>query len=129
MGDIMIDGVTREMTDEERNELSATMAVLMAAAPPFEPHSITDRQFFQQLAIQNMVTQAEALAAVATGTIPTAMQAFVNQLPEDQRFDATMKISGAREFLRSDPLVAAFGQMQGMTSADIDALWVAASVL
>ncbi|KAA0689866.1 hypothetical protein DTW90_30710 [Neorhizobium sp. P12A] len=125
---INIDGVERDMTPEEEADYAATLANPNLLPPPELP-SITDRQFFQQLAAQSLITQTEAIAAVATGTIPAAMQALVNQLPADQQFDAQMKISGAREFLRSDPLVAAFGQMEGMTSADIDALWVAAAAL
>jgi hypothetical protein len=126
---VNIDGVERDMTLEEQADFNLLIAGLVLPAPPFEPQSISDRQFFQQLAVQNLITQAEALAAVTTGTIPSAMQTFVNQLPVDQQFDATMKISGAREFLRSDPLVAAFGKMHDMSPGDIDGLWINASRL
>lgn len=91
--------------------------------PPPVPESISDRQFFQGLAVQGLITEDEALAAVATGTIPAAMQAFIAALPEGQRFGARMVLCGAVEFHRSHPLVSAFGQMQGLDAAGLDDLW------
>ena len=37
------------------------------------PAIISDRQFYQNLAVRGVITQAEALAAVGPGTIPPAM--------------------------------------------------------
>ena len=93
------------------------------------PQAISDRQFFQQLAIMSLITEAEAIAAVATGALPPTMAAFINQLPADQRFAARMALQGATTFLRTNPLVETFGEMQGMTSEQIDDLWRAASLL
>lgn len=101
--------------------------------PPPSPHPvpevISDRQFFQQLAIDGLITQAEALAAVKVGTVPAAMQTFINALPADQQFNANMVLAGATEFRRSNQLVSTFGAAQGMTSDQIDALWIAAAAL
>lgn len=90
---------------------------------------ISDRQFFQQLAIMGKITNAEALAAVRTGAIPAAMQEFIGTLPTAQQFDAEMVLSGAKTFQRSHPLVTAFAGALGFTNDDTDALWVAAAKL
>jgi hypothetical protein len=100
-----------------------------APPPPPVPTEISDRQFFQQLAIAGIITPTEAIAAVATGTIPAALKALVNQLPTDQMFGATMLLSGDVSFSRTHPLTAAIGAAYGMTAAQIDALWTAASKL
>jgi hypothetical protein len=97
-------------------------------APPV-PTDISDRQFFQQLAIAGIITPPEAIAAVATGTIPAALKALVDQLPADQMFGAVMLLSGAVSFSRTHPLTEAIGVAYGMTAAQIDALWTAASKL
>jgi hypothetical protein len=93
------------------------------------PSAISDRQFFQQLAAQGLVTQDEALAAVKTGDIPAALQHVVDGLPPGQQFEATMIISGATTFQRSHPLTVAIGIACGRTSDQIDALFRAAAVL
>jgi hypothetical protein len=102
-------------------------------APPPEqepvPEEISDRQFFQQLAIAGLITQDEALAAVMTGALPAAMLTFVASLPADQQFAARMALCGATVFKRSHPLTAAFASAEGMTPEQIDALWRAAAAL
>lgn len=100
-----------------------------APPPPTPPQEISDRQFFQQLVVMGLITEDEAIAAVATGTLPAAMAAFIDQLPAEQQFPARMALQGATTFLRSNPLVETFGTMQGMTSAEIDALWRDAAAL
>lgn len=97
--------------------------------PAAVPTEISDRQFFQQLAVMNLITEAEAIAAVSTGTLPLAMAGFINQLPAEQRFAARMALQGATTFVRTNPLVETFGEMQGMTPEQIDDLWRAASLL
>jgi len=97
--------------------------------PPSVPASISDRQFFQQLALQGVITQAEALAAVKTGEIPAAIKQAVDSLPPGQQFEATMIISGATNFQRSHPLTAAIGAACHWTADQIDALFRAAAVL
>jgi hypothetical protein len=67
------------------------------------PPMISDRQFFQQLAIMELITENEALAYVQTGTLPGAFLSFIDQLPADQRFDAKMKLTGANTFDRNNP--------------------------
>lgn len=97
-------------------------------APPV-PDQISDRQFFQQLAIDGLITTDEALGAVMTGTLPAAMGAFISALPAEQQFGARMALCGATTFQRSHPLVDAFATMQGMTPEQIDELWRTAAAL
>jgi hypothetical protein len=122
---ILRDGVLVELTDAE----AAAMFPPPPTVPPPVPITISDRQFFQQLAIMGKITQAEALAAVGTGAIPPEMQSVLNAMPADQQFSAEMILTGARDFLRTDPLVAVYAQSQGMSDDDINALWLAASAL
>ncbi|RVD40991.1 hypothetical protein EN742_11290 [Mesorhizobium sp. M4A.F.Ca.ET.020.02.1.1] len=98
-------------------------------SPPPVPEAISDRQFFEALAVREIITEAEALAAVKTGEIPAAMASLVDALPEASRFPAEMLLSGATEFQRAHPLTAVFGQAFGWTDAEIDAFWTDASAL
>jgi hypothetical protein len=98
-------------------------------APEPVPTIISDRQFFQQLAIMGLITENEALAYVQTGTLPAAFLSFIDQLPADQRFDAKMKLTGANSFHRDNPLVNEFAAMYGMSSEHVDDLWRAAATL
>lgn len=94
---------------------------LPAIEPPEPvPSSISDRQFFQQLAIEGRISFAEALSAVRTGHIPDMLKVFINALPQDQQFAVEMLISGATIFERAHPLTVAIGQAQQMTDADIN---------
>ena len=93
------------------------------------PHVISDRQFFQQLAVQGVITQDDALAAVRVGTLPPALVQLVSALPPDQQFGANMLLCGATQFERSHPMVAVLGQAFGWTDAQLDTLWTEAAAL
>lgn len=97
--------------------------------PPPVPQEISDRQFFQQLAIMGMITEDEALAAVSTGTLPASFETIINTLPEEQRFTAKMLVQGATIFNRQNQFVAYFAYATGMTSEQVDDLWRQASEL
>lgn len=99
------------------------------AAPVVVPATISNRQFFQQLAVAGTITNAEALAAVRTGALPAALAALVATLPQDQQFAVEMRISGEKTFSRAHPLTNTIGALQGMTSDQIDAFFIAASKL
>jgi len=90
---------------------------------------ISDRQFFQGLAAMGIITEAEALEAVGPGTIPAAMDALIEQLPEDARFAARMKLRGATQFIRNDPLSETMRQLYGWTPEQTDAFWAMAGGL
>ena len=94
------------------------------------PSTISDRQFFQQAAVSQIITQAEALAAVQTGTIPPVLQTVVDGITDsDQKFAATMLLSGATVFERNHPFTHAVGTALGWTSEQIDGFFMAAAAL
>lgn len=93
------------------------------AALPIAMPTISDRQFFQALAMQGLISQAEALAAVKTGDVPAAMQAVIDALPEEQRFATTMLLSGATTFEFGNPLVGLFAASQGMDDSATRDFW------
>jgi phosphohistidine swiveling domain-containing protein len=92
------------------------------------PQSISDRQFFQQLAVQSIIAEDEALQANAA-VIPSELMTLINGLPADQQFAAKMKVSRATTFYRTDPLTLAIGCAYGWSAAQIDAFFVAAAKL
>lgn len=98
-------------------------------SPPEPPAIISDRQFFQQLAVMGQITEDEALAAVMTGAIPAALEAFIGTLPPEQQFPARMLLSGATTFDRFHPMTALLAQGMGWTQQQIEQLWAAASLL
>lgn len=118
-------------TPEDWAALHASGIVVAAyvVPPPPVPDTITDRQFFQGCALKGLCTEAEALEAVKTGTLPSQLEVFVTQLPGDQRFGARMVLSGAVSFSRSSSLTEAFGQMAGMTPSEVDEFWRFCAVL
>ena len=100
--------------------------VVVAAGVPRE---ISRRQFFQQLAVDGVIDEAEAKAAVKTGDLPDVLIGFVAALPQADRFAAEMLLAGASVFLRDHPLTSAVGAAQGRTAAEIDAFFRAAAEL
>jgi hypothetical protein len=98
--------------------------VLVDAPPPPVPYTISDRQFAQVLALQGLITEADALAWVKVGTVPEQLQALVDDIDDDQvRFAANMLLGGATEFNRDHPMVAQLGAGLQMTSSQIDDIW------
>lgn len=98
------------------------------APPPPVVQEISDRQFFQQLAIMNVISQDDALASNAA-VIPPALLAIINALPEDQQFGAKMLISGATVYERHHPMTEVIGQAYGWNSEQIDTFFNAAYLL
>jgi hypothetical protein len=98
--------------------------------PPTVPSEISDRQFFQQLAAQGVITKAEALAAVRTGDLPASMLAMISSIESgDERFAAEIILSGATQFRRDHALVGFFASAMGWTSEQVDDLFRAAARL
>jgi hypothetical protein len=125
---VFTDDVTQAERDAAQSIIDGFTIEQMQA--PAMPRVISDRQFFQALAMQGAITQDEALAAVRTGAIPEAMQTFIDAIPDqDQRFGATMLLSGAVEFDRSHPLVESFRQAMGWTVQQTNDLWRLAATL
>ena len=101
-----------------------TIAAFVAAPAPV-PQIISDRQFYQGLAIEGLISQDEALAAVKTGTLPAAIEALVDALPGAQQFPARMLLSGATQFDRAHPLTATLSTLHSppFTAAQLDDFW------
>ena len=98
------------------------------APPPPVPQTISDRQFFHQLAKDGKITKQEALAAVKTGEIPLELQAVIDAIPDpDAQFDIEMLLSGATTFERNHPATAQLGAALGYDAAGLDELWTVAS--
>lgn len=96
-------------------------------APP-GPSSISDRQFFHQLAIVGIITQDDALAANAA-VIPPPLLAIIDAMPAEQQFAAKMLVSGATVFERQHPMTIAIGTAYGWNDAQIDDFFRAAATL
>lgn len=93
------------------------------------PEEISDRQFFQQLAVMQVITENEALDAVKTGTIPAMLASYISTLPIETQFPAQMLVSGAVTFKRHHPMTLALAAGMGWTDDQVDDLWRAASIL
>lgn len=91
--------------------------------------NISDRQFFQALAVRGEITEAEALDAVGPGIIPPAMDALIDQLPQEQRFAARMLIRGATRYERQHPIADLIRSLYGWSIEDADDFWRFAATL
>lgn len=96
--------------------------------------SISDRQFYQQLAVLGIISEAEALASNAA-VIPAPLLVLIDGdtdhvgLPEGQRFAARMLLGGATVFERNHPMTIAIGAAYGWTGEQIDGFFAAAAQL
>ena len=87
------------------------------------PAVIFDRQFAQVLAIDGIITEAEALAWAARGDLPEALETTVDHLPEAHRFSARMLLAAATTYERAHPLVAVLRAILGRDAGDLDDIW------
>lgn len=96
----------------------------------YVPPEISRRQFFQELAIRELISREEALVAITAGTLPAAFEALVSAiLDEDIEWQARMLLAGATTFLRANWFVGCFAAMQGFSSAYMDDFWRSAASL
>lgn len=95
---------------------------------PVVPEVLTRWQFFAVAALNGIITQQAAQAALA-GTMPQPFVDFITTLPADQQFPATMLLGGTQEFHRHHPFVQAFLTAKGMTDAQADAIWIQGAAL
>lgn len=93
------------------------------------PNKISDRQFFQQLAIEGLITEEEAINAVKDGTLPQQFENLILSLPLAEQFNARMLLSGATEFQRYHPMVEAFRVYLNYEPEAVDQIWLEASKL
>lgn len=124
----IVNGELVDMTPEQEAAFLADVAAMQAEPAPVQ-NVISDRQFFEALAISQLITESEALAAVTVGQMPAAFEAFIAALPSGEQFGARMLLQGATTFERSHPLTAAFGAMNGMNANQVDDLWRLAASL
>lgn len=118
----------RDAAVSERDALAAQLAALEPAPTSTLP-AVSDRQFFQALALAGAIDPGEALAAVRTGELPARIEAAVTALPEAEQFAARMLLSGATAFERGHPMVVQLSATLGYDAAALDALWAAAAAL
>ena len=123
--------VLYKQVDSELVPLTDEDTAWLADRPPATPlmAAISDRQFFQQLALDGEITEAEAEDAVATGTVPAALLAVIEALPAGSHFAARMFLKGATSFERYHPMTETLGQLMGWDSVKLDALWTKAAAL
>jgi hypothetical protein len=78
--------------------------------------------------IAGIITQGEAPAANAA-VIPPRLLDITDEMPADQQFSIKMIVSGATVFERQNPLTISISTAYGMTSDQVDAFFLAASLL
>ena len=99
-------------------------------APP--PGPVTDVAFWQFMlaaASLNIVTLAEAEAAVDTRAMPALFAATLDQLPEPQRTMARIKYKGITRVVRGDDLFALMVAAGIATDEQIDGVFAVAATI
>lgn len=94
-----------------------------ATLPPPVPQEITFAQLLIGLVASGWITEAEGNAWLS-GVLPTVALGVINTLPENQRFAARARALRPSSVVRSDPLVIALAQAQGITSAQLDQFFI-----
>ncbi len=107
------------------------MVIDLEMEPPPEPIAdISKRQFYQEAALEGIITQDEAIAVFSSGTIPEILQTVINSLPDaPTQFQARMLLVGANTFSRDHPMVTMIGTVLNKTSAEIDQFFLNAGQL
>lgn len=100
-----------------------------ATLPPPVPAVISDRQFFQQLAVMGLVTEQAAEEAVAAGVLPPSLLELIEMLPEQARFPARMLLKGATQFYRAHEMTDTIAWLYGWDAATVDDLFRSAAAL
>lgn len=93
------------------------------------PAIISDRQFFQALAMAGVITQDEALEAAGPGVIPAALDALLSGFPADEAFYGRMLLRGATMFDRYHPMTLALATGMNWSQQQVDDLWRTAAAL
>lgn len=107
--------VTRDATPQEAANIDAQRA---AGAQPFVPAEISRRQAFAALYKRvPRIMQADIEAAITAHLTGDAQFLALNDVRESQVFE------------RGWPLVASIGALMGLSSADMDALFIAGAAL
>jgi hypothetical protein len=84
---------------------------------------LTPRQLFIGLAAAGLVTDDEAIASAALGTLPAAVEAVVAGLSPAEQTAARITWARMGVVERTDPLVALLAAQAGKTAEDVDAFF------
>lgn len=99
------------------------------AIPP-EMLFANDRQFYQQAAIENYITNEDALKAVQSGFIPPIFQQIVDSIEDpNEKFKYQLYFGGTTAILRTDPIVEDIRKSFGKTSKQMDKFFLDAMKL
>lgn len=79
--------------------------------------------------VPQAVTMRQARLALFSAGLLSAVDTAIDALPEPQRTAARIEWDYSNELQRSNPLVAALTPALGLTDAQVDALFIAASAL
>jgi hypothetical protein len=116
--------------------LEEVPVVVPQPEPDPVPIPISDRQFFHGLAIWGLVPREEAMEAVKTGFIPTALEQVITQAEAAGMFPAGMTrwdieiiIAGATTYEFDHPVSGMIGAAFGWTDEQRAGFWDFASGL
>lgn len=114
----------RDLTDETIAPYGYSIA---PPEPPPEPMPpvpppLSFPQMIAGLVAEGWITKAEGKAWVR-GTLPSVVETLIASLPESQQMLAEARAIAPSIVSRTDPLVAALGQLAGRTPEQIDALF------
>lgn len=98
-------------------------------APPPPPASITRLQLILGMTSAGLITASEGVAAAAGSAIPEVVETVFASLPAAQATGARIRWSAMTTVERANPLVAAVAAAANKTEADMDAYFIAWSVL
>ncbi len=92
------------------------------------PDSLSRRQFFQQATLSQIISEEDALNAIA-GKIPKVMEDAIDQMPKEYQFPAKALVVGAQSFQLSNSLTPIVGKSLGLDEEQIKQFWISASKL
>lgn len=118
------DMVTDQLTADQLATLDTVIAAHDPTKPPI-PAQVTNRQFYQQLTLDGIISQSDCKKAMR-GTLPTEITNYIASLPAAEQFDAEMRYL-AMTMPRDDGYVT--GGLQALGVADLDAFFTAAALL
>lgn len=101
-----------------------------ALPPPPVPQSVTDIQFALACVSAGLMTAQEAEDWVGAGVLPSGVTAALAAITDPQTLAAVrIRIRGARVIERSNLVIDLLQQHLGLTSQQVDAVFVAAAAL
>jgi hypothetical protein len=114
------------LTPEQRTIWDNTLQAHDPSKPPV-PENVSDRQFYQQLAVMGEISEQEALNAVSTGQLPGRFNSFVNGKPQGQQWGMKMKLQGANALQRHDQLIQDMANSFGWSKDHVDQIFIEAA--